>query len=322
MNGFFCEMSYIIIEVNDSASGLWFASISECVEPNPIGNTELREMDLLDLTQSFIERCEREDPLSELAASFQSALEHMGFRYFACCSHVDPQSPPQGAVFIHNYPDAWVRYYCERRLHECDPVFLWAEGTILPFRWDAPEFRAYLTVPQKKIFKDAAALGLVHGYTVPIHLPWMAGALRASCSVVLDSGAISPRAYQAVQLIAMHLYSSASGQGFMLRSDPILSARERECLELAAHGKSDWAISQLLHISQHTVHKHVEAAKRRLGAATRMQAVLCAVKRREISLGDVIRADVGEKRTVARLSRRGNSLGLHVPRSEDRSLLS
>lgn len=277
-------------------------------------------MDPLDVTQCFLEHCEREAPISELVASFQNALEHMGFRYFACCSHVDPQNPPQGAVFLHNYPDAWVRYYCERRLHECDPVFLWAEGTILPFRWDAPAFRASLSLTHKKIFKDAAALGLARGYTVPIHLPWMAGALRASCSVVADSGAISPRAFQAVQLMAMYLYASASGQGFMLRSDPVLSARERECLELVAYGKSDWAISRLLHISQHTVHKHVEAAKRRLGAATRMQAVLCAVKRREISLGDVVRADAGGKRTVARLSRRGISLGLHVLRSEDRSL--
>ena len=61
-----------------------------------------------------------------------------------------------------------------------------------------------------------------------------------------------------------------------------LSSRERDCLELAAHGKSDWEISQLLRISEHTVHKHVEAAKRRLGVSTRAQAIVWAVQHHEI----------------------------------------
>jgi DNA-binding CsgD family transcriptional regulator len=75
-----------------------------------------------------------------------------------------------------------------------------------------------------------------------------------------------------------------------LESAPVLSARERQCLELAAYGKSDWEISQLLGISEHTVHKHVEAAKRRLGVSTRVQAIVWAAQRLEISLGDVVKA--------------------------------
>lgn len=101
-------------------------------------------MDPLDLTQSFIERCERSVPQPELADSFEGALAQMGFRYFACCSNVNPRSPP-------------------RR-------------------------------------------------------------------------------------------------------------------------------SQLLKISEHTVHKHIEAAKRRLGVAARVQAIIWAAQRREISLGDVVNA--------------------------------
>lgn len=117
-------------------------------------------MDPLDLTQSFVERCERSAPASKLAAAFQSALEHMGFRYFACCSHVNPRDPPRRAVVLHNYPRAWASSFADRNLHECDPVFLRAERELLPFFWDAPNFRATLTPPQRRILQDSHSAAL------------------------------------------------------------------------------------------------------------------------------------------------------------------
>jgi DNA-binding CsgD family transcriptional regulator len=70
-----------------------------------------------------------------------------------------------------------------------------------------------------------------------------------------------------------------------------LSPRERQCLELAAQGKSDWVSSRILGLSERTVHNHVENAKRRLQVATRMQAVMHALAGQQISLGDVVRRD-------------------------------
>lgn len=254
-------------------------------------------MDPLDLAQSFVERCERLVPESELVGAFRDSLAQMGFRYFACCSHVNPGDPPPGAVVLHNYPAPWVCSYAERNLHEQDPVFLRAERTILPFSWDAPDFRASLTSQQKQILLEAADAGIDHGYTVPIHTPLAADSHRASCSVVPDAGTISVRAYHAVQVMSVYLYGSVRRQNALqvpldpdLSTGGVLSLRERECLKFAAHGKSDWEISRLLCISHHTVHKHIEAAKRRLGVSTRVQAVVWAAQRREISLDDVVKS--------------------------------
>lgn len=255
-------------------------------------------MDPLDLMQSFVERCNRSASVAEITRAFQASLEQMGFRYFACCSHVNPGDPPQDAVVLHNYPTTWARSYAARNLHELDPVFLRAERTILPFFWDAPDFRGSLSLPQRLILLEAATAGLVHGFTVPIHTPWTARSHRASCSVVSDSPNISARAYCAVQVMSMYLYDSVRDRNAMdmasnpsSRVDGVLSARERQCLEFVARGKSDWEISRLVCISQHTVHKHIEAAKRKLGVSTRVQAVVWAIQRREISLGDVVKAD-------------------------------
>lgn len=263
-------------------------------------------MDPFDLMQSFIERCERSVPVPELTAAFQSALEHLGFRHFACCSHVNPRRPPQSAVVLHNYPSAWVRSFADRNQHECDPVFQRAERDILPFRWNAPDFTAALTRSQRRILQEAASMGIADGFTVPIHLPWAAGARRASCSVIPDTSSIDDGAYRAVQVMAPYLYASVGYQKDLkaarqnaLQAGPVLSARERDCLALAAQGKGDWEISQLLRISEHTVHKHVEAAKRRLGVSTRIQAIVWAVQHHEICVGDVVKSIPTRTRTVS-----------------------
>lgn len=268
-------------------------------------------MDPLDLMHSFVERCKRSAPESELAGAFQDALAQMGFRYFACCSHVSPGDSRLRKVVLHNCPSPWVRSYADRNLNHTDAVVLRAERTILPFFWDAPDFRASLTSAQKQIRREAADAGLDHGYTVPIHTPWATDSHRAACSVVPDSGTISVRAYYAVQVMSVYLYDSVRRQKALhvpldpdLSTGGVLSLRERECLELAALGKSDWAISRLLRISQHTVHKHIEAAKRRLGVSTRVQAIVWAAQRREISLGDVVKSDPLKQVDASRRIRR------------------
>jgi DNA-binding CsgD family transcriptional regulator len=51
---------------------------------------------------------------------------------------------------------------------------------------------------------------------------------------------------------------------------PQLTPRQRDCVVLVAQGKSDWEIGQVLGISESTVHKHIEDAKRRFSVSTRV----------------------------------------------------
>lgn len=257
-------------------------------------------MEPFDLAQSFIESGERAASTRELAVSFEDALHRLGFRYFACCTHVDPLKPPPWAVMLHNYPASWAVVFSEHRMHEVDPVLLRAERSLLPFFWDAPDFRRQLTNQQRRILIQGARFGLLHGYTIPLHSPWTANGFRASCSVVPDSPRIEARNYFAAQLMAMYLYAAAvrvHETTHAPRKHGRLSLRERECLELAAQGKSDWEIGQILGISEHTVHRHIESAKLRLGVVTRVQAIMRALDGREMSFGDVVRAS---DRTSAR----------------------
>jgi DNA-binding CsgD family transcriptional regulator len=267
-------------------------------------------MDHFDLAQSMIEQCDRSLRQDELAAAFQKVLETLGFRHFACCSHVDPLKPPPRAVMLHTYPAEWIPIYSEMQFYEIDPVFMRAERTRLPFFWDVADFRDELTTAQQEIFAEAKRLGIANGYTVPFHSADSLGALRASCSVIPDSASIDPQTYFSVRLMASYLYEAASRD--VTSHQPrlpasTLSRRELQCLEFAAQGKSDWVVGKLLNISERTVHNHIENAKRRLGVVTRVQAVVHALASRQVSFGDVIRADnsdVGDGRTPPQQRRR------------------
>jgi DNA-binding CsgD family transcriptional regulator len=299
--------------IRSNNTGVWLGYLQERGSDNFPVMQDCRccRMEPLDLMQSFVERCERSAPESELARAFEDSLAQMGFRYFVCCSHVNPGNPPSRAVVLHNYPAPWMRSYSDRNLHDRDPVLLHAERTILPFFWDTPDFRESLTRPQKQIMREAADAGIDHGYTVPIHTPCAPDSHRASCSVVPDAATISKRAYSAVQVMSVYLYASVHRLNELqvpldpdLSTGGVLSLRERQCLEFAAQGKGDWEISRLLSISPHTVHKHIEAAKRRLGVFTRVQAIVWAAQRGEISLDDVVKSGPLRKDDASRRIRR------------------
>lgn len=258
-------------------------------------------MDHFDLLQDFVERAESAATIDILVKHFERAVGTLGFRYFACCSHVDPLLPPRRAVVMYTYPQDWVQSFSERKLFNVDPVFRRADSTLLPFFWDSSEFRAGLTDQQSAILKEASTFGIAHGFTVPIHLPGPRGAYAASCSVVADRSLAEQPTRYVVQLMAYFLYDAAirlseaalreaeANAGMSATIE--LSNRERQCLELVAQGKSDWVAGKLLGISERTVHNHIERAKRRLGVTTRVQAIMHALASGQISFGDVIKAE-------------------------------
>ncbi|MDQ7076378.1 MAG: helix-turn-helix transcriptional regulator [Robiginitomaculum sp.] len=59
---------------------------------------------------------------------------------------------------------------------------------------------------------------------------------------------------------------------------------ERECLTWVAMGKTDREVAALLDISERTVVFHIKNAKAKLGASTRLQAVLTAIRNVEVIL--------------------------------------
>ena len=245
-----------------------------------------------EIATAFIEQHGCGMSLPELKRAFERSLRELGFRYFACCSHIDPLGPRATALVFLNYPSDWVHEFSLSGHYRVDPIFRYAEERMVPFFWDDAEFRAVLTAQQRDILRDAEARGICHGYTVPLHPP---GAPMASCSVVPDSAPIERGAWQAVMTMAYFMFDAMLNAAALEECSRVysmqLSERERQCLELAAQGKDDWSIGSLLRISERTAHNHIERAKRRLGVCTRVQVIVHALSEGQISFGDVIKAE-------------------------------
>jgi len=247
-------------------------------------------MSYFDIVQEFVEDSKRaRDPLA-LASSFERTSRQMGVDRFACVSHVDWQDIPPGSVALSNYPVGWVEHFTQNEISTIDPVFLTANRRLVPFSWQDASWRAGLSRQQIGVLDCARSFGLEFGVSFPLH---RRGVPPASCSVVFSSQDYDPAAIHAIHLMAVYLYEAAHGLAPMpvlLSRKPILSNRQKECLELVAQGKSDWVISQLLNISEATARFHVQSAMRKLGVAARTQAVARALYLGEIRYFDIDRS--------------------------------
>lgn len=246
-----------------------------------------------DALQSFIEACEHEHvSLEWLATVFGRAIAALGFRYFACVSHVDPLHPPPNAIVIHNYPAAWVRRFSDERLYAIDPVLQRAERENQPFFWDRV-FPDALTPTQRALLADAAALGIAHGFTFPIQQTPGLRAPRTSCSIVPGGARVAPDRYLAVEGMALHLVAAINRLLTPYREEKTaaLSHRERQCVLLIAQGKTDGEIAGLLGMAQSTAHTYIERLKLRLGVKTRTAAVARALIEGQICLGELTAPD-------------------------------
>lgn len=247
-------------------------------------------MDPFDVAQSFIETCQREHPTTSwLTRGFQKSTEALGFRYFAFCSHVDPLHPPPQAIMVHNYPAAWVQHFSQDRLYEIDPVLQRAECDPMPFFWDTAFQAESIKADQRKLLVEAADFDIAHGFTVPIHLSWLPGTLRASCSMVPEANAVRKLNYLMIETMVTAMYTVLNRAHPPRRETNTieLSRRERQCLSLAAQGKDDWAMAKLLGLSPTTVHSYIKRLMQRLGVSTRVQAIVWALETGQILFGDV-----------------------------------
>lgn len=237
----------------------------------------------------FIERCGRAASIDEVETAFMNETTRLGFAHVALISHVQPLGPPRAdAVALLRYPKIWLDYYVAEDLGRVDPVIVFANRHRRPFHWNDPRFLAGLDRRQDLMLNEARDVGIADGLTIPI---LSAGAHPAACSLVDGPGGVDPALLFQAHMAA-HAAHDAALRVLLAQAQrdwrPVLSRRERECLTLAAQGKTDWAISEILGIAERTVHHAIERAKRRFGVASRVQAVVRALHLGEISFEEAI----------------------------------
>jgi LuxR family quorum-sensing system transcriptional regulator CciR len=253
-------------------------------ETGPIPGAESRAQ----IAENFSRSARVAEDRDQLRQAFGAAVRALGFDHFALQG--------EGArLVIADLPANWIF----RPDPERDIVFAAAATSLSPFLWsDIPRLVA-LSALDARAVENAPP-----GFAVPIHgspfsydaapPPGLSDASRflGCCSFLKRKGGVLPaESFAAAHYIAALAFEGARRVDRVRPQRPRLTPRQRDCMVLAAQGKSDWEIGRLLGISESTVHKHIEDAKRRFGVSTRIQLVVRGLAEARLSFTDIL----GEK---------------------------
>lgn len=182
-----------------------------------------------------------------------------------------PNEAPYLAV---TYSSEWVEHYKVERFLKVDPAIQIGMRRMLPIDW--AEFDR-TNEQVRRLFGEAAEFGLGrHGISLPVH---GRHGDRALFSITSDAGnrdweLLRLDYMRDFQLLALHMHQAILRlEGTQPAVLPVLSPRERECLQWIAAGKTYWECAMILGLSEHTVRCYLESARHKLGAANNAHAV-------------------------------------------------
>ena len=230
-----------------------------------------------------IDAISKQSSLPQVGAAFASAMTKLGFSALGINGLPPPMPDADPVILAEVVPDGFRDNYSHERLYLVDPNVAHMRTTLEPFRFsDAFQIQGK-SEGRERFMQILRSYNMADGVMIPVgrtaNIPtcvWLAGK-----NPDLDGDAL-----QLIQLIS--LYAASKAQSYFRHhkddSEPILTAREREVLVWAAHGKSAWEIGSILQIAKRTVDEHTQTAARKLGAANKTQAVALALLRRLIDV--------------------------------------
>jgi LuxR family transcriptional regulator, quorum-sensing system regulator BjaR1 len=215
---------------------------------------------------------------AELNRRFGEVVRPFGVRYFSSVVAAAPGQPVTPRILSGQVDPQWSERYASQGFAAVDPVLTALFELRKPFTWrEAAERRPNRAA--ERMFGEVRDLtGADEALVVPIHD--RGGEVSA---VVLSGERVSfaPEVRPVLHLVSVYFSGVARDLADTQTVEPQspLTARQQECLHWVIDGKSDWEIGEILGISEHTVHNHIEAAKRTLEVGTRVQASVQAWRR-------------------------------------------
>lgn len=193
-----------------------------------------------------------------------------------------PQEEQRSHVMLCDWPKEWMERYVSMNYVDRDPLVTYMKRKPSAVFWHDAIARVGADMEGQRVYGDAGAFKLKDGFAMPL--------ITVEGEVVMVSlgGEEVELSEEAVSVISL-ASTFAIGRAMQLSTTPViehraeLTSREKECMRWAALGKSEWEISQILGISEHTSEKHLLNAKAKLGAANRVQAVAEAIRQGYIS---------------------------------------
>lgn len=213
---------------------------------------------------------------------FMSFSGNYGLQFGGLADLPGPGEKLEDTTICLSWPEEWRQRYFDKGYLREDPAHLHLSKSADPYTWSETLACPDYTKQQKRIVREASEFGMHEGLLIPL---LGLGTGVAMISIAGSNRQLSLKDRAELQLAA--IYAHAQIRAVSKRRErpaPVLSAREREVLQWAAVGKSDWEIGEILKISVKTANAHMEHIKRKFGVKSRVQAVVKGINCRAIHI--------------------------------------
>ena len=228
----------------------------------------------------LVDRIASASTVSDVWDAYLGATREVGLSYALAC--VVPQKGRASfQVIADALPNGCLEAYLGNRLYSGDLLAERARMSTASFEWKLSDWDVSAMTPvQKRWRKHCVTFGIAGGLCI---LDFQLGRemMLAVCGsdtplAAHDRLALYFAGHEALQ--RLREITATEPAGLVL-----LSQRERQCLEWAAAGKTDWEIAQLLSLSEKTVNVYIDRARSKFGVKSRAQAIRLASKAGKIA---------------------------------------
>lgn len=226
--------------------------------------------------------CGTQDEIKGVCGEFAQSLGFEHFIYGAYFPLVE------NIVILNGFPDPWREHYDSAGYMYSDPTVKHCSVNTSAIEWSQLAVaKGRRGTAEREVMGEAMVYGLRQGVSLPVHGPgaeWgmmsLSSPERYSATMVQDTRFhtqfIAQAAHEALKRVV-------NGDGTAARESQ-LTARECECLQWTANGKTAWEISKILNLSESTVTFHLKNAINKMEVTNRPQAVAKAVAQSRITL--------------------------------------
>jgi LuxR family quorum sensing-dependent transcriptional regulator len=231
----------------------------------------------------FVDAVERATTPADVEICFRASIAQAGFGTYLMCGLPDAKTEFRNRVIANGWPAEWSQLYVADNFAGNDPVERHCLRSVDPFEWRHAPFDPQTEPAARTIMQRAADFGMKQGFCVPIHYGDGSG---AGVSIAGERPDFGPGVRPAMHLMALYAHHRVRSlvRRPKPRVDPILTKREREVVQWALAGKTDWEIGVILKISERTARAHMASAAKKLHAGNRTSTVVQALRCGEISL--------------------------------------